>query len=326
MAPGGGFSLPRLAGVPTTQRLVADDRLAVTLAESLVKLDIASPDDWRKAEHDPASYIRITLERWIDAHGGAATRRRFLLAAAISTVPCDWAERDESQSNQLFLTVEPSEASCGCVVFGPTLQMLEKYDSRLPATFFHLFTGALNRWTRIYDYRDAEERVETLREWIAQEPDADQYELPDVAGCIPPCMRQSSMEGHELARIKDKNRDPLARKLVEAAFDLERVSTQAERPELSEDVRQLLCDCNPPLPSLLALFAESDAVAACLDEEAQGMMEVTPEANLIIPFRPGDEASVHSAFRAFAVACDTIAAASRLVDLMPDNDKYVISG
>src|SRR2546422_5687796 len=110
MAPGGGFSLPQLAGVPTTQRMIADDRLAVTLAESLVKLDIALPDDWKKAERDPTSYIRITLERWIDAHSGAAIRRRFLLAASISTVPCEWAERDESQSNQLFLTVGPSEA------------------------------------------------------------------------------------------------------------------------------------------------------------------------------------------------------------------------
>jgi len=92
MTPGGGFSLPRLAGVPTTQRLIADDRLAVALAESLVKLEIALPDDWKKAERDPTSYIRITLERWIEAHGGAAIRRRFLLAAAISTVPCEWAE------------------------------------------------------------------------------------------------------------------------------------------------------------------------------------------------------------------------------------------
>ena len=212
------------------------------------------------------------------------------------------------------------------MVFGPTLDMLERVDPRLPATLFHLFSGALNRWIRIYDYRDAEERVETLREWTAGEPDADQCELPDVAGCIPPCVRLVPMEEHELGRIKDKIRDPLARKLVEAALGLKRTSGQAERPEMSEDVGQLLCDCNPPLPSLLALFTESDAVAACLDEEAQGMMEVTPEPNLIIPFSPGDAASVQSVFRTFAVACETIAAASRLVDLMPGNDKYVISG
>src|SRR5206468_6262228 len=161
-------------------------------------------------------------------------------------VPCEWAERDESQCDQLFLTVEPSEAGCGCVVLGPTLQMLERVDPRLPATFFHLLVGALNCWTRTYDYRDAEERVETLREWIAAEPDADQYELPDVAGCIPPCMRQPPMEEDELARIQDKIRDSLARKLVEATLGLKSISAQAERPDLSEDVRQLLCDCNRP--------------------------------------------------------------------------------
>src|SRR5436305_9347315 len=72
MAPGGGFSLPQLAGIPTAQRLIADDRLAVTLAESLVKLDIASPEDWKKGEHEPTSYIRITLDRWIDVQGRAA--------------------------------------------------------------------------------------------------------------------------------------------------------------------------------------------------------------------------------------------------------------
>ena len=134
------------------------------------------------------------------------------------------------------------------------------------------------------------------------------------------------MDKHELAWIQDKIRDSLARKLVEAAVGLERVSAQAERPVMSEDVRQLLCDCNPPLPSVVVVFAESDPVAACLDDEAQGMMEMTPEPNLIIPFSPGDAASVHSAFRTFAVARETLAAASRLVDLMPGNDKYVISG
>jgi hypothetical protein len=308
-----------------THRLVSDDRLAAALAECLVELDIALPQDWRKAKCDPTSYITITLERWIAAHGGAAIRRRFLLAATISSAPCQWAETEETQPNQLFLIVEPSEATCGCVVFGPTLHLLESVHPQLPATFFHLFVGTLNRWLRVYDYRDAEERVETLREWIAQEPDADQYEIPDLAGCIPPSMRQETLEEDELAHVQDKIRDPLARKLIEAAVGLARVSAQAERPQLNEDIGQLLSDCNPPLPSLLAIFAEADAVAACFDEEAQGMTEVTPEPNLIIPFDPTNLESVQRAFRVFGVACETIAAASRLVDLMPGNDNWVVS-
>jgi hypothetical protein len=324
MAQGASLLLPRLAGVPLIHRVVADDRLAVILAKSLIEQDIAVPRDWRNAEGDPTSFTRITVERWIKAHGGPAIRRRFMLVAAISDTPCEWAERDEGKPSQLFLTVEPSEASCGCVTFGPTLELLEKAHPQLPVTFFNLFVGAVNRWIRTYDFRDAEERAEMLREWAAQEADADEYEIPDVQGSIPASMRQTALDELELSRLKDKISDPHAAKLVEATINLDRVSGQAKRPELGDDIGQQLSDCNPPLPCLLALFAEGDPVAGAFDEEAQGMLEVTPEPNLIIPFDPVNAESVRNAFHVFGVACETIAAASKVIDLMPGNDKWVI--
>ena len=324
IAQGAGLLIPRLAGIPLIHRVVADDRLAVMLAKAVVELNIAVPRDWKRAEGDPTSFTRLTLERWIKTHGGQAIRRRLLLVATISDTPCEWTERDESKPNQLFLIVEPSEASCGCVTFSPTLQLLEKVHPRLPVTFYNLFVGALNCWIRTYDFRDAEERAETLREWASQEPDADQYEIPDVQGSIPACMRQPALDQVELARLNDKINDPLATKLVEAALALDHVSAQAKRPDLGDDIGQQLSDCNPPLPCLLALFAEGDPVAAAFVEEAQGMLEVTPEPNLIIPFDPANTESVRDAFQVFGVACETIAAASRLIDLMPGNDKWVI--
>jgi hypothetical protein len=152
MLQGAGLLLPQLAGVPPIHRVVADDRLAVALAKSLVKLDIGVPGDWKRAESDPTSFTRLALERWIKAHGGSAIRRRFLLVASIGDTPCEWADRDESKPDQLFLTVEPSEASCGCVTFGPTLELLEKAHPQLPVTFFNLFVGALNKYIRTYDF------------------------------------------------------------------------------------------------------------------------------------------------------------------------------
>ena len=317
MPQGTGPLLPRLAGVPPIHRVVADDRLSVMLAQSLVELDIAVPEDWKKAEGDPTSLTRLTLERWIKAHGGPAIRRRFLLVASISDTPCEWTERDESKPNQLFLLVEPSEASCGCATFGPTLDLLEKVHPQLPVTFFNLFVGALNSWIRVYDHRDAEERAEMLQEWAAQEPDADQYEIPDVQGSIPACMQQAALDECELAHLKAKINDPLAANLVEAAINLGCVSARAERPELGDDIGQRLSDCNPPLPCLLASFTEGDSVVGCFNEEAEGMLEVTPEPNLIIPFDPTDTESVRRTFHVFGVACETIAAVSRLIDLMP---------
>jgi hypothetical protein len=325
MAQGCGLVLPRLGTVPAMHRLVADDRLAVMLAMALLEMDIAVPGDWKKAEHDPTSFLRITLERWIHTHGGPAIRHRFLLSAVISNSPSEWAEREETKSNQLFLIVEPSEATCGCATFGPTLALLESIHPQLPATFFHLFVGALNRWLRVYDFRDAEERAETVREWAAQEPDAGQYELPDVEGSIPPRMRQEALNEGELAHLKDKINDPLARDIVETVLSLGRLSAQAERPDLDDNIREKLSDCNPPLPCLLAIFAEGDAISAAFDEDAQGMMEVEPEPNIIIPFDPTNAESVQRTFHVFGVACHTLAAASRVIDLMPGNDQWIIS-
>jgi len=74
----------------------------------------------------------------------------------------------------------------------------------------------------------------------------------------------------------------------------------------------------------LAVFAEDDAIAGCFDEEAQGMLGLTPEPNLIIPSDPTDVDNVRVAFRVLGVACDTMAAASKLIDLMPGNDKWVM--
>jgi hypothetical protein len=59
MAQGSSLVLPRLAGVLLIHRLVADDRLAVMLAKSLVILDIAVPGDWKRAEGDPTSFTRL---------------------------------------------------------------------------------------------------------------------------------------------------------------------------------------------------------------------------------------------------------------------------
>ena len=325
MAPGTGLLLLRLEGVPLVHRLVADDRLAVILAKALVETGIALPGDWKRAEDDPTSFIRLTLERWIRAHGAPAMRRRFLLSAVISNSPSDWAEPDESRPNQLFLIVEPSEATCGCANFGPTLQMLERIHPQLPATFFHLFVGALNGWLRIYDFRDAEDRVEMLREWAAQEPNADEYEIPDVTGSIPPCMKQEPLDEAGLYRLKERITDQQALKLVEGVIALHHLAAQAKHPQLDDNIREQLSDCNPPLPCLLAVFAEGDSVGACFDEEAQGMLEVEPEPNIIIPFDPTDTQSVQRTFHIFGVACKTIAAASHLIDLMPGNDQWIIA-
>jgi hypothetical protein len=54
-------------------------------------------------------------------------------------------------------------------------------------------------------------------------------------------------------------------------------------------------------------------------------METTPHPNLIIPLKLSDPANVRQGFRTLGVACRTLGAASRLIDLMPGNEQGVIA-
>ena len=324
MGSGDNLALPRLDHVTVEHSLCAGDEPAVALAKTLLKLDIATPEDWEKAKHDPTSYIGLTLGRWIAVHGGPAIRRRFALTAAITSCLDDYTERDETNSNLLYLTVESDRS--GYVVFGPTLEVLEKIHLRLPVTFFHLLAGALNKWVRVYDYRDAEERVAMMREWIENEPDEDQYEIPDVKGCIPASLNRRSLGRRSLRGVRSRVKGKEAESLLDGVIELARLSEQADRSELTEEMREEMGDMNPPLPGMLAVFKSEDAVEGCFDEEAQTMMELTPEPSLIIPLSTEQPASVQAAFHTLGIVCDTLAAASRLIDHMPGNDQWVIEG
>ncbi len=141
MATGGHFGMPHLDGVPGEYRFHAGEQASIRLAQALLEVDIADSSDWR-----------LTLQRWIDLHGGKSIRRRFNLRLTLSDQVDEYAEAAEQDPNgrRLFLMLDPDAAAY--VVAGPTLELLEREHARLPATFYHVFVGALNKWIRVYDF------------------------------------------------------------------------------------------------------------------------------------------------------------------------------
>ena len=263
MACGSNLGLPRLDRVPVEHSLSAGDEPSVALAKTLLKLDIAVPKDWEKAKNDPTAYIALTLARWIARHGVEAIKRRFDLTTAVTSLLNEYTDRDPENPNLLYLTVDAG--SSGYVVFSPALELLEKSHPQLPATFYHLFAKALNKWIRVYDYHEAQERVLMLREWIEGEPDEDQYEIPDVAGCIPSCMKARPLGHRSLREVRSRVKGRDAKTFLEGAIELARISEQAKRPELTDEMREEMGDMNPPLPGLLAVFKSEDAIEGCFD-------------------------------------------------------------
>lgn len=312
MGVGNSLEIPSLEGVAVAHRYSGGDRAAITLARTLVELNLGVPEDWETSEHDPTRFIQVTLGRWIEGRGGEAIRRRFDLTATISSFLDEYSESREEDLNggTLYLTVESDAAAY--LVLGPTLQLLDAEHPRLAMTFFEIFSGALNRWLRIYDYRDAQDRVEMWREWMEGEADRDQYEIPDVDGCIPECLKRKRLSRTQIVKLASQVERKEAKALVNRVLELARVSESAERPALGDEVREQLFDANPPLPGLLAVFTENDAVEGLFDEDMQSAQEAMPEPSVIIPFDTGDPASVQGAFETVGVACRTIALASRL--------------
>ncbi|HEV2495728.1 MAG TPA: hypothetical protein VG204_21945 [Terriglobia bacterium] len=324
MGTGDQLSIPRLEGIPQEYLYSAGDSALIVLARTLVEVSQAAPEDWESAHRDPGAYVLRTVERWIAAHGGAAIRRRFDVYATLGSDLNEYSGKNEENPDgtQLYLTVDPDR--CGFVVLGPTLESLEKAHPRLPATFYSLFMRALNHWVRVYDYKDAEDRVTMLKDWIEGEADEDQYEIPDVEGCIPAYIKGKALGRRKLREVRAELGNTQVGLLVDALLDLADISGQAKRPELTDRMREEFCDTNPPLPSLLAVFTEGDAVEGCFDDEGQTMMEVTPEPSVILPFNAHQPESVRQACRTFGVICDTLAAASRVIDLMPGTERWVI--
>ena len=80
-------------------------------------------------------------------------------------------------------------------------------------------------------------------------------------------------------------------------------------------------DCGEPVPALLAVFERNDSIEGCFDEECQGMLELTPEPNLIVSFNGDSRESVVAAFAVLATVANTLSFVCQLMRIMPGNER-----
>jgi hypothetical protein len=170
-----------------------------------------------------------------------------------------------------------------------------------------------------YDDRDAEEHLSFLEESYDPTEDAEALSsMPDRGSILPPCMGARPLGPRQLKSLLSGlvPNDPVAR-LMRAALGLQSVARGVHLAPIPEAVRELFCDCNPPVPVLLAIYRTGDAIEACFDNERQSMLELTPEPWPLIPFNGTDPESTLRAFQCLGGALDVLTAARRVLDLVP---------
>jgi hypothetical protein len=312
------YAVPRLDGIPAEYQFTGGIDAAARLALTLISAGLVDTVQWVQAGLDPFAFIARALRDFVEAHGGEELRKEFFfrlaLVSDLDPYACDGTET--GLQDEMYIILEPGSA--GYVVLEPTLRLLSRAHPRLPIAFFDLFTGALNRWVRVYDYRDALERVEQLRQWYESDPDSEQVELPGVEAATPSCLRQKRypLKPGSVERLLETVTNRRVRALVEGALELNTISQKGARPGIGERAEARLSDANPPVPALVAVFKKHDAIEGCFDDECQGMLECTPEPNVILPFRSEDPASVQETFRLLGVVCDVLRQASSLITAM----------
>ena len=315
IAPGRSLGVPRLDHVGLRHSSFGSDTAAARFAAILVELGIGKPSVWTACGREPARFLSRALDRFVERHAESAIDNAFELSVTLSTDPHEWCEtEDEPDGSQMFIYFEA--ASCGFVNLGPALALCEKEHPRLPVTFARLFLHGLGRLFRVYDDRDAEEHLSILED--NYDPEDGRETLPDRNRILPLCMKQRPLGRGALkailARMAPRNR---VSRLIKATLELDRVTRRVRLPHIPEAVRELFCDCNPPVPILLAIYQQGDAIESCFDDERKSMLELTPEPWPLIPFNGTDPASTESAFGCLSGALDALAAARKVLELVP---------
>jgi hypothetical protein len=139
----------------------------------------------------------------------------------------------------------------------------------------------------------------SLRESAEYEEDGtEQYEFPEVEKAIPACIRKTLEGGYREETRKTRallraHRKGRYKTWFERLSRIEKLSRlRSKREYLDESYYD-----GPPLPSLLVVFKEHDAITACFDEEGQYMLEGSAEPALRVHFTPSKPEEVRVAIQ-----------------------------
>ena len=291
---GSGESLPSLGSIPSSYRIDTNGEALYRLCAAVVERKLVDEKLWHESGKIPVVFARNAIQKLIGRMCGEAFKNNLEYSCEVrDNVDTGYGNDGEIRLGQLIAMFDLTTA--GFLVIGEAVKALDEQEPLLGAAFYVVLTRSLHKWMRVYDYSAAEWYNEQLHEMQEQDDPDNQgnYEFPPVEKAIPPSVKEVETWPLRAARrLLRKHCDGPQGAWIEKLLSIARLSrlrSDAIRFEEEYD--------SPPVPSLLIVFRENDAIHACWDEEAAHYYEYNNEPACVVRFRPDHTREFDAALR-----------------------------
>ncbi len=316
---GCGDTFPSLCRVPESYRLETNGERLYRLCLALVERNLADEKLWQKNGNVAVIFARSAIQKLIeDFSGGVLEGKVDYCCEVMDELGTGYWRNGDLGDGKLMAAFEVQ--ACGYLKIGAALAALEEQERFLGAAFYFLLRRSLYRWIRIYDHTDAEFYDEQLHEWMEQDDpeNRDAYEFPPVEETIPEPVRAAedwtySNARRLLRRHLDGPYSIWIRKLL-TLHRLSRLKGQVMRFQGEYD--------DAPVPSLLLVFRENDAIQACFDHESDRYNESTNEPTCAVCFRPEIREEFDAALRTTAIFLRVNMELAELIAVLESEEKH----
>ncbi|MDX6463068.1 MAG: hypothetical protein QOE55_6765 [Acidobacteriaceae bacterium] len=299
LAPAAIPSLPSLEGVPTEYNHEANAELLYELCAALAQYGLGTAHDWELQTKSAAGFAQRAILNGIGKKRNELIQRNVDYSLSVSDAYDRYSYGNTLEKGKLIVKIECGQA--GYLELGNVIEALEQQEPGLGEAFYWTLIRSIYRVMYVYDHDAAMQYEEGLWNMAADDDESnrDRYEFPEVEKALPDCIRKSlrhrtKKDYRRYRRLLEKHRNGAFRTWMERLRCMQRiarVNVHAERNELDNYYD------GPPVPTLIIAFKQNDAIVACFDEEAQHMLESSPEPALGLEFSPSNPDHVKRVLR-----------------------------
>ena len=315
---GSGGTLPALGSVPSTYQIETNGELLYRLCVELVERKLVDEQLWLASGKIPIVFARNAIDKMIERLCGDIFKDNLEYACEVRDHLGDGYHRGESVGTGK-LVAQFDLQTAGFLVIGAAMQALDNEDPCLGAAFYLVLGRALRRWMPIYDHFAAKWYNERLHEMMEEDdPESrENYEFPPVEEATPPSVKiVDQWDTRSARRLMRQHLKGPRGAWIEKLFSIVRLSrlrSDAVRLEQEYD--------DVPVPSVLIVFRENDAIHACWDYEGEHYNEASNEPACTVAFRPDHPEEFDAALRTMHIFLTLNIELAGLVNLLNDWEK-----